>query len=79
MLKFLIIGRSIDGSVYAHDTGWTSDRKEATRYTYAEAERRMRGQIETNRKREPDCQVGQLRIVPEKSRGGQAKSFYHVR
>lgn len=62
--KHIIRGRSIDGTVYRVDEGWTDRRSEAHWWTFDDAARELEKIRQLNRRRELDDQVGHLTILP---------------
>lgn len=67
-LTHILKGRSIDGTVYRTDYGWTPSIYEATWYTMDEAHVHLQEQLTRNMKVELDNKIGQLEtiLIPEK-------------
>lgn len=63
MTHFYVVGRSIDGTVYAAHGGWSSSRRDMRLFpTHEEAERVVLARRLRNQTAEPDHAIGQLLI-----------------
>jgi hypothetical protein len=64
MTMYLLRGRSVDGTVWREQGGWTADRGYALKMSREQAEVLRAKEHELNRIREPDAVVGALELEP---------------
>jgi hypothetical protein len=59
-----VVGRSIDGTVYKMDHGWTSYKPDAQQYTNEQADKIIQEETAKNKKRDADDTIGKLTKIP---------------